>query len=556
MRILVADDDAATRLALQATLRGTGHEVVAVADGESAWDLLQERDAPKLAVLDWTMPALDGLEVIRRARAAFPGDPVYSIVLTSHDSKEHLVRALEAGADDYMVKPANPRELRARIQVGVRVVQLQAMLLKEQHHLHSLMDNLPVAIYFKDRHSRFTLINKVQARHLGLAGPGQAIGKTDYDFFCAEHAAQALEDERQIIRTGQPLVEMEEKENWPNGTATWVASTKMPLRGRGGEITGTFGVSRDITKRKHAENELHQSQHMLRLILDSIPQRVFWKDRNSTFLGCNRAFAMDAGLRDPAEVVGKNDFELAWRESAEPHRADDRLVMDRESPKLSFEERRTTQDGRLLWLHVNKLPLRSPEGEVIGVLGTYEDVTERKQAEEALRVSESRYRRLFEHNLAGVGRITPEGRILDCNESLARMLGYGSAQELCSHNAKELWYNAGGREGILDSVRESQGVSNYEFRFRRKDGRPAWVIANITPVEEEAGRCMEATLVDITDRKRAEEALAEEASLAALRAEIGAVLVRAGTLRSGLQECAEALVQRTGVAFARNWVSP
>jgi PAS domain S-box-containing protein len=134
-------------------------------------------------------------------------------------------------------------------------------------------------------------------------------------------------------------------------------------------------------RRKRAEEELYQSRQMLQSILDTLPQRVFWKDRNIVYLGCNKAFAIGAGLKDPAEIIGKNDHELAWRETAELYRADDKLVMEQETPRLNFEEPQNRPDGSLLWLRSNKLPLRDREGKVIGMIGTYEDITEEKLLE-------------------------------------------------------------------------------------------------------------------------------------------------------------------------------
>jgi PAS domain S-box-containing protein len=131
--------------------------------------------------------------------------------------------------------------------------QAEAALLEERHLLHTLMDNLPDVIYFKDRESRFTRINQAHAKGFGLSDPAQAIGKRDFDFFTGEHAQQAFADEQEIIRTGQPMLGKEEKETWPDGHVTWVSSTKMALRDARGNIVGTFGVSRDITERKEGE---------------------------------------------------------------------------------------------------------------------------------------------------------------------------------------------------------------------------------------------------------------------------------------------------------------
>ena len=114
--------------------------------------------------------------------------------------------------------------------------------------LESLMDELPDAIYFKDRQSRFTRINRYAAAHYGIVNPALAVGRTDFDFFTEEHAGQALRDEREIIRTGQPLVAIKEKETLPDGKLRWVSTTKLPLRDRAGDIVGILGLSRDITE--------------------------------------------------------------------------------------------------------------------------------------------------------------------------------------------------------------------------------------------------------------------------------------------------------------------
>ncbi|MGD0414504.1 MAG: EAL domain-containing protein [Terriglobales bacterium] len=143
-----------------------------------------------------------------------------------------------------------------------------------------------------------------------------------------------------------------------------------------------LGVKEDITERKRVEEELYRSHQMLQTILDTIPQRVFWKDRNCIYLGCNRILATDAGLNNPAEIVGKSDFDLAWSETAEVYRADDKLVMEQGSAKLGFEEIQDRPDGRRVWLRTSKLPLWDREGNVTGVIGTYEDITERKVADD------------------------------------------------------------------------------------------------------------------------------------------------------------------------------
>jgi PAS domain S-box-containing protein len=134
-----------------------------------------------------------------------------------------------------------------------------------------------------------------------------------------------------------------------------------------------------------ANEELRRSQEMLQLVLDNIPQRVFWKDKNLRYLGGNQRVAQDAGVENPAALAGKDDYDLSWRSMAERYRSDDQQVMDSDTAKLDFEEPQGHSGDRIRWLRTSKIPLHDREGNVTGVMGTYEDITERKESEEAIR---------------------------------------------------------------------------------------------------------------------------------------------------------------------------
>jgi diguanylate cyclase (GGDEF)-like protein/PAS domain S-box-containing protein len=169
-----------------------------------------------------------------------------------------------------------------------------------------------------------------------------------------------------------------------DGTTYTEEMTITPMAQNVGQANWShfIAIKQDVTERKRAEEELYRAHQMIQTILNTIPQRVFWKDRNCTYVGCNRAFATDAGLSNPEEIIGKSDFDLVWSETAEVYRTDDKLVMEQGSGKLGYEEIQDRPNGGRVWLRTSKLPLWDREGNVTGVIGTYEDITGRKVAED------------------------------------------------------------------------------------------------------------------------------------------------------------------------------
>jgi len=179
--------------------------------------------------------------------------------------------------------------------------------------------------------------------------------------------------------------------------------------------------SRDVTESRLQETRLREARLMLETVLNTIPVRVFWKDLDGIYLGCNLLFARDAGLERPEQLVGKTDHDMGWSEQAELYRAADREVTESGTPKLGYEEPQTNPTGEQIWLRTSKIPLRDLNGAVIGVLGTYEDITVSKRAE----AEQRRLAAQLQHTqkLESLG-ILAGGIAHDFNNLLAAILGH------------------------------------------------------------------------------------------------------------------------------------
>ncbi len=251
-----------------------------------------------------------------------------------------------------------------------------------------------------------------------------------------------------------------------------------------------------------------RSELLLHLVIDSIPQRVFWKDRDSVYLGCNRSFARDAGLDDPALIVGKTDLELAWKATGHLYVADDRLVMESNMAKVDIEEPMTFTDGRTIWLRTSKVPLHDESGAVLGVLGAYEDITEQRQAASDLQESEERFRATFEQAAVGIAHVAPDGRWLRVNERLCEMVGY-TREELLAGSFQEITH-PDDLPADLENVRKvlAGDIRNFgmEKRYIRKDRTAAWIALTVALARDAEGRpkYFISVIEDIEPRRRAE----------------------------------------------------
>ena len=403
-------------------------------------------------------------------------------------------------------------------------------------------------IYFKDRGSRFLRTNKSGANAAGLADPSQAVGKTDFDFFAEEHARTAYEDEQQILRTGQPLVGKEEKETSREGRVHWLSTTKMPFCDSDGTIIGTFGVSRDITELKRVEEDIRRAKEDWERTFDSVPDLIAILDEHHQVLRANRAMARRLGTT-PQECVGLPCYQVVHGTDAPPPFCPHaQTLTDLRVHTEEVHENRLGGD-----FLVTTTPLMDEQGKFRGAVHVARDVTEHKRAEDALRASERRFRIFVDHATDAFFLHDDTSRVLDVNRQACESLGC-TREELTGMHPFD--FDVDLTPATIEEIARKHEAGEpvaFQTRHCRKDG-------TVFPVEVrsqafwEGGRRFAVSLArDITDQKRAEEAMGERARLASLAADVGVALTGADTLPGILQPCAEALVRHLGAAFGRIW---
>ncbi|HRU91971.1 MAG TPA: PAS domain S-box protein, partial [Candidatus Marinimicrobia bacterium] len=410
--------------------------------------------------------------------------------------------------------------------------RIEAELAKERNLLRVLLDTTPDHIYYKDRDSRFILMSKSQAERFGLSDPKEAIGKTDFDFFTEEHARPAFEDEQRIIRTGKPIIGIEEKETWPGGGISWVSTTKMPLLDENGEIIGTFGISRDITDRKLAEEqlmkameEIKNSEDKLKNIINgsAIPQ--FFIDKDHKVVYWNTALTALTGIKSE-EIVGTTNHWKAFYDNQRPCLAD--LLVNgsiKNLPKWYSDKYQKSnfvengfeatdffpnlgKDGK--WIFFTAVAIKDSKGEIIGVLETLEDITERKRAEEALAREKTLFKTVIDNIPDKIYAKDTEGRFIVCNKAVVERMGKSDEKEIISKTDFDFIDNKLAnqfRTNELEIIKTGIPLINHEEPLDQAEGGMRWNSTTKVPLRDLQGNIIGIVGVgrDITERKQAEE---------------------------------------------------
>jgi len=316
--------------------------------------------------------------------------------------QDHLYGLTEQYEDEFRLRARNGEWLwilargkvveRDSVDMAMRAVgthmdisdrkRTEQALRESEEKFRAVTENALVGVYLIQG-DVFKYVNPKLAHTLGYE-PEEIIGRLHPKQLIAEESWPAVKEQIRKRMSGEiSEVHYEFKGRSKSGGIVEVEAYGSTTIYRG--KLALIGTLLDITENKRTEKALRESQNMMRLVLDTIPVRVFWKDRDSNYLGCNRRFAEDAGLASQDEIIGKADFDLAWSEEAEAYRHDDREAIETGAPKLNYLESQTLPGGARARLRTSKIPLPDAEGSIIGVLGCYEDITAQEALEGQLR---------------------------------------------------------------------------------------------------------------------------------------------------------------------------
>jgi len=372
-------------------------------------------------------------------------------------------------------------------------------LRESEHRYRTLFDANPLPMWVYDFDTlRFTAVNDAAIRHYGYSRE-EFLSKKITDIRPVEDVPAVM---KALTSLGDRQGPNEYRHRRKDGNIFDVEITSFEFMSAGRR--SRLVIARDVTERKRADEEVRRSEERYRELFENANDLVYTTDLQGTITSMNLAGERMTGFARE-EVLGKG---------IETFVAPDHVHRGREAfeRKLYGDAQSTFYELDILARDGHRIPIEVStrliyhDGKPIGVQGIGRDITERK-------ANEARYRLLFERNLAGVYRTTPDGRILDCNDACARVFGYESREELIEAQASAFYFDPAERERLVARLREQNTISNHELRLRRHDGSEVWVLENInllhgrTPEED----VLEGTIIDITDRRHAQEQIEYQA---------------------------------------------
>jgi PAS domain S-box-containing protein len=427
---------------------------------------------------------------------------------------EEFMLSRLSGFIDEVRKIGKSGDFKARVSVsgkdelsslGSEVNWMLSRLQESGKQLRQITENMLDMVTFTDINAVYKYASPSVERTLGYK-PHEMLGKTIFDYVHPDDLERAKEAVQTAIKTQTPT-RIECRYRHADGRYLWLESTGNFTFDDNGHIAGTVLSSRDITERKKAEDALRKSENNSRTLFENLPQKIFFKDKNSVYLSCNENYARDLKIRSD-EISGKTDYDFYPKELAEKYRADDKRII--ESGKVEDIEEEYVKDGQEMFVYTVKTPVKDEKGNVVGILGIFWDITERKKLYVALLESRQKFERLFERNPEAAVFVDVNDRVLDINPRFTELFDY-SSDEAVGKALDDLIVPEGKKEEAEKLTAESMvGYTYRETVRKRKDGSPIPVLMSAAPitVDDRFVGCV-VMYADITERKKMEEQLKE-----------------------------------------------
>ncbi|MBZ5617416.1 MAG: PAS domain S-box protein [Acidobacteriia bacterium] len=423
------------------------------------------------------------------------------------DGSRHAIAV--QGRTYYGLEGKPVRMLGVVVETTERRRVLEALQTSQERY-RALVETTSDWIWETDAEIRFSY-SSLKVRDMLGYEPEELIGSPALELVVPEERDGVERKIRDLQATPRSFSGLEGTCRGKDGRLVVLEMNGVPVFAANGVLAGMRGIGRDITGRRQAESAIQQSEERYRRLLANLPDVAWTSDiqGNTSYISPN----VESVFGYTSEEICRDGSEL-WFGRIHP---DDRAaVLDAfsalfaQNRPFNVEYRVQRKDGEWIWVLDRALRTFQSDG-VRYADGVFSDVTTRKHTEEALAESERRYRHLFERNLAGVFRVAPDGRYLDCNETCARTLGYESREEFLQHRAADLFFDPADLQTAMARILQQKSLVNLELRLRRKDGGSAYVLENVNLVENECGEpyVIEGTFIDITQRKLAEEAALE-----------------------------------------------
>ncbi|MFZ6027374.1 MAG: PAS domain S-box protein [Chloroflexota bacterium] len=425
-----------------------------------------------------------------------------------------------------------------QIAIAIHNAELVEAVREGEQRYQQILDAITDMVLVKGPKSSIVWANRAFRDYYGMTNE-QLRGLLDAPIVEPDYTLQYVKDDAYVFESGEVLQIAEEPVTRHDGIVRPFETVKSPIRDLDGNIVMTVGVSRDITERKQERErieklveertaQLNENQRLLQTVLDNFPGIVFWKTRESVYLGCNRAFALGAGLTSPVEIVGKSDYDLPWAKTeADAYRADDLAVMESGQARLHIVETQYQADGKVVWFDTSKVPLSDASGEIIGILGISSDVSDRMRAEEAMRASREQLFNIIDFLPDATFVIDKNRKVIAWNRAIEEMTGipkdeimgkgdyayaapfYGDARPILIDFALEPGQNVHER---YDEVGWSESILAGEVYVPSVyGGRGAYLYATASPLYDADGNIIGAVeaIRDITERKKMEVSMQE-----------------------------------------------